>query len=178
MTILGGEEREIQVKANRDKLKLYKISLYQVVEAINRSGIDLPAGKVQTDKENNSVRLTGKFATIDDIKNVQVAMPMLGSPVYVKDVAQVVDGIKETTSISRYNGKDGVGILLKKQGDANAVDVSKMVRAKFKSIEAQIPLQRLAAPAEIAAAVMYLVSEHGAYVTGETLSINGGLYMH
>jgi len=137
LTILGGEEREIQVKANRDKLKLYKISLYQVVEAINRSGLDLPAGKIQTDQENNSVRLTGKFATIDDIKNVQVAMPMPGSPVYVKDVAQVVDGIKETTSISRYNGKDGIGILLKKQGDANAVEVSKMVRAKFKSIEAQ-----------------------------------------
>jgi HAE1 family hydrophobic/amphiphilic exporter-1 len=137
LTILGGEEREIQVKANRDKLKLYKISLYQVVEAINRSGLDLPAGKVQTNQENNSVRLTGKFATIDDIKNVQVAMPMSGSPVYVKDVAQVIDGIKETTSISRYNGKDGIGIMLKKQGDANAVDVSKMVRAKFKSIEAQ-----------------------------------------
>ena len=137
LTILGGEEREIQVKANRDKLKLYKISLYQVVEAINRSGLDLPAGKVQTDQENNSVRLTGKFATIDDIKNVQIAMPTPGSPVYVKDVAQVVDGIKETTSISRYNGKDGVGILLKKQGDANAVDVSTLVRAKFTSIEQQ-----------------------------------------
>jgi HAE1 family hydrophobic/amphiphilic exporter-1 len=41
---------------------------------------------VQTDKENNSVRLTGKFTTLDDIKNVQVAMPVLGSPVYVKDV--------------------------------------------------------------------------------------------
>lgn len=137
LTILGGEEREIQVKANPDKLKLYKISLYQVVEAINRSGIDLPAGKVQTNQENNSVRLTGKFATIEDIKNVQVAMPMQGSPVYVKDIAQVVDGIKETTSISRYNGKDGIGILLKKQGDANAVEVSKMVRAKFKNIESQ-----------------------------------------
>lgn len=137
LTILGGEEREIQVKANPDKLKLFKISLYQVVEAINRSGLDLPAGKVQTDQENNSVRLTGKFATIDDIKNVQVAMPLPGSPVYVKDIAQVVDGIKETTSISRYNGKDCIGILLKKQGDANAVEVSKMVRAKFKSIEAQ-----------------------------------------
>lgn len=137
LTILGGEEREIQVKANRDKLKLYKISLYQVVEAINRSGLNLPAGKVQTDQENNSVRLTGRFTAIDDIKNVQVAMPIPESPVYVRDVAQVTDGIKETTSISRYNGKDGIGILLKKQGDANAVDVSKMVREKFKHIEAQ-----------------------------------------
>ena len=92
---------------------------------------------MQTDKENNSVRLTGKFATIEDIKNVQVAMPVPGSPVYVKDVADVIDGIKETTSISRYNGKNGIGLMLKKQGDANAVDVSKLVREKFQSIEQQ-----------------------------------------
>ncbi len=137
ITILGGQEREIQVKIDQNKLKLYKISLLQVVEAINRSGIDLPAGKVQTEKENNSVRLTGKFTSLDDIKNVQVAMPVNGSPVYVKDVAVVIDDVKETTSISRYNGKNGIGLLLKKQGDANAVDVSKLVREKFKSIEQQ-----------------------------------------
>lgn len=137
ITVLGGEEREIQVKVNQEKLKLYKISLYQVVEAINRSGLDLPAGKVQTDEAYNSVRLTGKFATLADIENVQIAMPMPGSPVYVRDVANIIDGIKETTSISRYNGKTGIGLLLKKQGDANAVDVSKLVAEKFKSIEQQ-----------------------------------------
>lgn len=137
ITVLGGEEREIQVKINQDKLKLYKISMVQVVEAINRSGLDLPAGKVQTEKESNSVRLTGKFTSIEDIKNVQVAMPVLGSPVYVKDIADVIDGVKETTSISRYNGKNGMGLMLKKQGDANAVDVSKAVREKFQSIEQQ-----------------------------------------
>ena len=137
ITVLGGEEREIQVKINQDKLKLYKIAMIQVVEAINRSGLDLPAGKVQTDKESNSVRLTGKFSSLEDIKNVQVAMPVLGSPVYVKDVAIVMDGIKEITSVSRYNGKKGIGLMLKKQGDANAVDVSTLVREKFKSIEEQ-----------------------------------------
>ena len=137
ITVLGGEEREIQVKINQDKLKLYRISMIQVVEAINKSGLDLPAGKVQTDKESNSVRLTGKFTSLEDIKNVQVAMPVLGSPVYVKDVAVVMDGIKETTSVSRYNGKNGIGLMLKKQGDANAVDVSTLVREKFKSIEEQ-----------------------------------------
>ena len=137
ITILGGEEREVQVKINQDKLKFYKISMLQVVEAINRSGIDLPAGKVQTEKENNSVRLTGKFTSLENIKNVQVAMPILGSPIYVKDLAEVVDGVREITSISRYNGKNGIGLLLKKQGDANAVDVSKLVREKFVSIEQQ-----------------------------------------
>lgn len=137
ITVLGGEEREIQVKVDKDKLKGYKVSLYQLVEAINRSGIDLPAGKVQTDTENSSVRMVGKFNTINDIKNVQIAMPIPGSPVYIKDVAEVVDGIKEISSVSRYNGKNGIGLMIKKQGDANAVDVSRLIREKFQYIEEQ-----------------------------------------
>ena len=137
LTVLGGEEREIQVNVDQEKLRLHHLSLLQVVEAINRSGKDIPAGNIETDSENSSVRLTSKFTKIEDINNVQVAMPIPGSPVYVKDVAKVIDGTKNTTSISRYNGKNGVGILLKKQGDANAVDVSSAVRAKFKAIEAQ-----------------------------------------
>ncbi len=137
ITILGGEEREIQVIVDKDKLKLYKVSLFQVVEAINRSGIDLPAGKIQTETESNSVRLVGKFSNLDEIKNVQVAMPVPGSPVYVKDVAKVIDGIKELSSVNRYNGKNGIGLLIKKQGDANAVDVSKAIRDQFKAIENQ-----------------------------------------
>jgi HAE1 family hydrophobic/amphiphilic exporter-1 len=137
ITLLGGEEREIQVKVDQDKLKSYKVSLFQVVESINRSGLDLPAGKVQTNQENNTVRLTGKFATIEDIENVQIAMPIPGSPVYVKNVASVIDGIKETSSYSRYNGKAGIGLMLKKQGDANAVDVSRLIREKFEYIETQ-----------------------------------------
>ncbi len=137
ITMLGGEEREIQVKINQEKIKLYGISLSQVVESINRSGLDLPAGKVQTDKESNSVRLAGKFASIADVQNVQIGMPAPNSPVYVKDVAEVTDGIKEITSISRYNGKNGIGLLLKKQGDANAVNVSKGVRSMFEKIEKQ-----------------------------------------
>ncbi len=135
ITLLGGEAREIQVKVDQEKLKLYRVSLSKVVEAINRSGLDLPAGKVQTSTENNSVRLTGKFSTIEDVENVQIAMPVAGSPVYVKNVATVFDGIKEIASVSLYNGKNGIGLLLKKQGDANSVDVSKLVRAKLKSIE-------------------------------------------
>jgi HAE1 family hydrophobic/amphiphilic exporter-1 len=55
----------------------------------------------------------------------------------VKDVAEVTDGIQEITSISRYNGKQGIGLLLKKQGDANAVNVSKGVRSAFEKIEKQ-----------------------------------------
>lgn len=137
ITLLGGEEREIQVKVNQEKLKLYKTSLSQVVEAINRAGLDLPAGSVQTSTETNSVRLVGKFNTLEHIRNVQIAMPTPNSPIYVKDVAEVVDGIREVTSVSRFNGQNGIGLLLKKQGDANAVNVSRAVRSTFEKIEKQ-----------------------------------------
>ncbi|MBL1279811.1 MAG: efflux RND transporter permease subunit [Fluviicola sp.] len=137
LTVLGGEEREIQVKVDQEKLKHYKLSLYKVVQLINQAGLDLPAGKIQSSTESNSVRLTGKFTSIEDIENVQIDMPQPGSPVYLKDVATVTDGVKQITSISRYNGKNGIGVLLKKQGDANAVDVSTAVREKLKAIENQ-----------------------------------------
>jgi len=135
ITMLGGEQREILVKVDQRKLKLYKIPLLQVVEAIKQSDVDVPAGKIETDKKYNTVRLIGKFENVEQIMNVQVAMPSPGNPIYVKDVASVVDGVKEITSVSRYNGVKGIGILLKKQGDANAVDVSKLVRKKLKQIE-------------------------------------------
>src|SRR5574343_437047 len=137
ITLLGGEEREIQVNVLPDKLKLYKIPLSQVVEAINRSGLDIPAGQVKSNGENNSVRLIGKYKDLQGIKDVQVAMSMPGNPIYVKDIAEVKDGIKDISSVSRFNGKTGIGLLLKKQGDGNAVDVSSAVRKKFKDIEEQ-----------------------------------------
>lgn len=135
ITLIGGEEREIQVKINQSKLDYYKISINQVIEAINRAGLDVPAGALQTDKSSNSVRLAGKFSDIEQIMNVQVAMNAMQSPIYVKDIANVVDGVKDIASVSRFNSENGIGLLLKKQGDANAVEVSELVRAELKEIE-------------------------------------------
>jgi HAE1 family hydrophobic/amphiphilic exporter-1 len=135
ITLIGGEEREIQVKINQSKLDYYKISINQVIEAINRAGLDVPAGSLQTEKSSNSVRLAGKFSEVEQIMNVQVAMNAMQSPIYVKDIANVVDGVKDITSVSRFNSENGIGLLLKKQGDANAVAVSELVRAELKEIE-------------------------------------------
>src|SRR5690554_697623 len=134
LTLLGGREREIQVNIQPHLLKQHSVSILQVVQAINQSGVDIPAGKIQTDEFDNSLRLKGKFSTLQEIENVQVAMPIPGNPIYVKDIAKVEDKTVEITSVSRYNGKEGIGILLKKQGDANAVDVSRSVRERFERI--------------------------------------------
>lgn len=137
LTVLGGEEREIQVVIDEKKLEYYRISILQVVEAINRSGLDIPAGKIENETQSSSVKIAAKYHSVQDIERIQVAIYPPNISVYVKDLAVVKDGIKEITSVSRYNGKNGVGILLKKQGDANAVDVSTKVKEKLEWIEAQ-----------------------------------------
>lgn len=137
LTILGGEEREIQVLVNENKLEYYKIPMVQIVESINRSGLDIPAGRIENGSQSNSVKISSKYNTLEDIENIQAAIFPPSTSIYIKDLAVVKDGIKEITSVSRYNGKNGIGILLKKQGDANAVDVSTKVKEKLKGIEDQ-----------------------------------------
>lgn len=137
LTILGSEEREIQVLVDENKLEYYNIPMLQIVEAINRSGLDIPAGKIENGSQSNSVKISSKYNTVEDIENIQVAIFPPSTSIYIKDLAVVKDGIKEITSVSRYNGKNGIGILLKKQGDANAVDVSTKVKEKLKWIEDQ-----------------------------------------
>lgn len=137
LTILGSEEREIQVLVDENKLEYYNIAMLQIVEAINRSGLDIPAGKIENGSQSNSVKISSKYNTVEDIENIQVAIFPPSTSIYIKDLAVVKDVIKEITSVSRYNGKNGIGILLKKQGDANAVDVSTKVKEKLKWIEDQ-----------------------------------------
>jgi HAE1 family hydrophobic/amphiphilic exporter-1 len=137
ITLLGGEQREVQVKVDQDRLLHHRVSLPQVAEAVLRAGLEVPAGSVRSTNDQLTVKLAGKFHTIQDIEEVMVAMPSPGSVVRVKDVATVVDGIADATSVSRYNGREGIGLLIKKQGDANAVEMSAAVRQEMQRIEAE-----------------------------------------
>ncbi|GAB3992396.1 efflux RND transporter permease subunit [Spirosoma daeguense] len=135
ITMVGGDKREIRINVNDDKLNYYGLSLLQVTQAINQANLDFPTGKVKNTKENMTLRLAGKFSSLNDIRNLVVATPPNGSPIRVGDVATVTDGLTDPTSISRYNGRDGIGLFIKKQSDANAVDISEEVLAKLALIE-------------------------------------------
>lgn len=82
-----------------------------------------------------------------------------------------------TKALAQEGARSNVCVNVVAPGYTATPMVTAMREEVVKSIEDQIPLHRLAQPEEIAAAVMYLVGEHGTYITGETLSINGGLYM-
>lgn len=135
ISIIGGERREIQVRVDQNNLAQQGISLISVMEAIKRAGINVPAGDIQNQNSRNPVLYAAKFINIKQILDVQIDMPEVGEPIYVRDVAEVIDGIQDIESINRYNGEEGIGLLIKKRGDANAVDVSRRIREKLAEIE-------------------------------------------
>ncbi|MDO8971598.1 MAG: efflux RND transporter permease subunit, partial [Saprospiraceae bacterium] len=135
ITLLGGEQREIRINVNPDKLTYYGLSLLQVTQAIGQANIEIPAGKIKNPSEQITVKLAGKFSKIEEIKNLSVFTPPGGAAIRVQDVAEVSDGLRDPESIARYNGQTGIALSIKKSSDANAVEVSKLVRAKLTELE-------------------------------------------
>ena len=135
INLVGGDQREIRVNVDDDKLKYYGLSLLQVTSAINQANLDFPTGKVKSTSENMTLRLAGKFTSLDAIRQLVITTPPNGSPIRVGDVASITDGLAESESISRYNGQNGIGLFIKKQSDANAVEISEQVQAKLAQIE-------------------------------------------
>jgi len=136
ITIIGGQEREIQVNVLKDKLDYYGLSILNVTQAIINANVEFPAGKVKSeDTGQMTVRLTGKFSSVAQLNDLTIALPASGSPVKLSDIATVTDVTKEPASVFRYNGENAIGLLIKKQGDANAVDISKQVKTKITTIQ-------------------------------------------
>src|SRR6266540_7044810 len=118
--IMGGEERQIRVNIDRKKLESFNLDAQQVLNAIESSNLDFPAGSVKNESNETTIRLAGKFKNPKDIEDV-VITNRDGSPIYLKDIATIIDGIKETETTSRYNANTAIGLLMYKQTDANAV---------------------------------------------------------
>ncbi|MFT4031997.1 MAG: efflux RND transporter permease subunit [Siphonobacter sp.] len=133
--MVGGDKREIRINVNDDKLNYYGLSLLQVTQAINQANLEFPTGKVKSPSEQITLKLAGKFSSMDDIRNLIIMTTPNGSPIRVGDVATITDGIADTESISRYNGKNGIGLFIKKQSNANAVEISERMQEKLKQIE-------------------------------------------
>lgn len=132
--LLGGQKREIKINVDKDKLAFYKLSLSDVTQTIDQANLDFPTGKVKNRNDQITLRLAGKFSSMEQIENLIVTTAK-GSPIRIGDVADVLDGATEQTSLSRFNGQEGIGISIKKQSEANAVSISEELRGKIASVE-------------------------------------------
>ncbi|MFN5147868.1 MAG: efflux RND transporter permease subunit [Flavobacteriia bacterium] len=132
--VIGGERREIRVNVDKDKMKSYGLSLSAINQAISSSNVEFPTGKVKDASEQITVRLAGKFQNVRDIKNL-IIYSSGTSVIRLSDVAEVIDAAADASTVSRLNGQNGIGLRIKKQSDANAVDMAKATKEQFKNIE-------------------------------------------
>jgi HAE1 family hydrophobic/amphiphilic exporter-1 len=132
--VIGGEKRAFRVNVDKDKLKYYGLTLAAINQSIASANVEFPTGKVKSESEQMIVRLSGKFKTVNDLKDL-ILYSSGTSSVRLGDVAEIIDSKEDQVAVSRLNGQNGIGLRIKKQNDANAVDMAKATKEKFKEIE-------------------------------------------
>ena len=135
ITLVGGDEREIRVNIDASRLRSYGLSILQVAGTIKSANLDFPTGKIKEGENQYIVRLVGKFTSTDDLRRLVVGRTRQGGDITLSDIAEVEDGQKEYSTLSRINGTTSIGVLVQKQSDANSVDVSAIIRKELPRIE-------------------------------------------
>lgn len=125
--IKGGQEEEIQVLLDVERLKALGISPQFVITALAQQNINLSGGRLREGETEYLVRTLNEFKTVDDIAASILVTPA-GAQRRLDELASVYLGTRERESIVHINGREAVAIDIFKEGDANTVSVCNKVR--------------------------------------------------
>ncbi len=132
--LVGGEEREIQVSINPEKLSGYGLTISRIQQILASSNMDFPTGNIKTQNNQTTIRLSGKFTSLDQMRNLPITTPS-GAMIRLSDIADVQDGIKDVEKIARLDQKNTILMQVFKQSDANAVEVSNLVKKTIETVQ-------------------------------------------
>lgn len=138
VSISGGPKRAIMVDIDPRKLDAYHLSLEQLAGVLQAENLSLPGGRIEMSTSEYPIRVQGEFESSDAIKDVVVGN-FNGSPLYLRDIAVIRDGIKDLNIDERANGKPGVTITVQKQTGANTVKVAEGVKELIASLQTTLP---------------------------------------
>ena len=131
--IMGGREREIQVRIDREKLEALKIPIQQVIATLRADNLDLSGGHITRGYTEYLMRTLGEFEDLDQIRNTAITVRDQ-TPVYLKDFAEVHDTHTEIRNYSRTNKGDGLILSVIKESGANDLKVVNAVKEKLKQL--------------------------------------------
>ncbi|MBN2266288.1 MAG: efflux RND transporter permease subunit [Candidatus Aminicenantes bacterium] len=137
--VFAMDEREILVDVDRAALESRGLTLDQVMMALGAENLNLPAGNIVERYTEVLVRTMGEFTELDDIRQTIIGMTAAGEPVYVSDIAEVKDTIKEMRYVSRIQNQNGVYLMISKRSGANTQQASAAVKRTLAELEGTIP---------------------------------------
>lgn len=138
VNLVGEARREIQVVVDRSKLESYQLPLVDVVNALRRENVDSPAGSADRGTTEALVRVSAREKTAAQIAAIPVKQ-IAGATIYVRDVAHVVDGVREMKSLAFINDRPALALDVQKQSGANTVAVAEGVKEQVKKMEKELP---------------------------------------
>ncbi|MFB1000758.1 MAG: efflux RND transporter permease subunit, partial [Colwellia sp.] len=134
----GGLQQEIQVIFDQEKAARRGITAQSIVSRIQSENINMSAGRVYDGQQEYLVRTVNQFVSLEQLGNMIIKQAD-GKTIYLKDIAQVIDGEKERTDITRINNNEAIELAIYKEGDANTVTVAKAVNDKLAELEETLP---------------------------------------
>lgn len=135
---IGGYEKQFHITPDPMKLVRYSLSLNDIVAALERNNANVGAGYIETNGEQNLIRVPGQVQNIADIENIVIAS-FEGTPIRIRDVAEVDLGKELRTGAATENSKEVVlGTVFMLMGE-NSRTVSERVAAKMKEINKSLP---------------------------------------
>ena len=138
ITLIGVQEKSLDVTINKDKLASYQVSTQQLLTALKQQSAMVPAGMVNTDTNNVYLRINGVFDSVDAVKNMPIRIN--NQTIRLGDIADVTMTYKDPSSPQfYYEGNPAIGIAISMDAGANNIEFGKAIDTKLKELKTTIP---------------------------------------
>jgi multidrug efflux pump len=138
ISLMGTLSRNVRIWLDAARLDEKSLTVRDVISALQREHIELPAGRLETPGREVNVRILGEAVDLETLRKI-VIREVSGSPIYLSDVALVEDGFEDVRRIARVDGGPAQGIGIKKQRGANAVAVAQKVHQAIDEYRKTLP---------------------------------------
>lgn len=135
--IAGAPEREIQVNVDPFKMQSAKVTFDDIENAISRENHDISGGQIEVGNMKRNLTVRGQFTTPADMQNIVVKGSQANAIVYLRDIAQIKDTVKERDSYARLNGKNVVTLNIIKRTGENLIDAADQIKAIVAEMKAK-----------------------------------------
>lgn len=143
ISLSGFTDRSLRIWVDNERLKKYELTILDIQAAIAEEHIESAAGIIENNKQELSLRVMGEGITPDEVGEMIIphrgGRPIYQTVIHLKDVAEIEDGLSDIRRVTRINGEPGVGLGIRKQRGANAVEVGKLIKNKMEELKRTLP---------------------------------------
>lgn len=136
--MVGGQEREVRVWLDADKMHAHRIPIEQVMGVLAAENVKIPGGRIEAKDTETVVKTHGELEKVEDFNDLVVAYAD-AKPVTIREIGYVQDSLEDKRSLSFLNGKRAVALEVRKVSGANTVEVANAVKAELEGIRELLP---------------------------------------